>query len=153
MNSLELRVPPLALVIGVALLMWLLAETIPAWVFAMQAQSIISICLTSAGVLAVLAGASAFRKAKTTVNPMVPESSSALVTGGIYGMSRNPMYLGFLIMLAGWGVHLGSLPAICMLPVFVIYMNRFQIGPEEKALSAKFGDQYVNYMSRVRRWL
>lgn len=63
------------------------------------------------------------------------------------------MYLGFLLMLVGWGVYLSNLAALLLVPSFIVYMNRFQIMPEERALAAKFGAQYVAYMQEVRRWL
>lgn len=84
---------------------------------------------------------------------MKPDSASALVTGGIYKITRNPMYLGFLLILLGWTVFLSNLFAYALLPVFVIYMNRFQIVPEENALDTLFGNEYRFYKSKVRRWL
>jgi protein-S-isoprenylcysteine O-methyltransferase Ste14 len=84
---------------------------------------------------------------------MDPASSSSLVLSGIYKFSRNPMYLGFLLALFGWAVFLSNALAFVFLPAFIFYMNRFQIEPEEKALAGKFGQEFVDYKSRVRRWL
>jgi protein-S-isoprenylcysteine O-methyltransferase Ste14 len=84
---------------------------------------------------------------------MRPDASSAIVTGSVYRLSRNPMYLGFLLVLAAWAMFLSSLAAALVLPGFVGYMNRFQIVPEEQVLLKKFGPAYAQYMSRVRRWL
>jgi protein-S-isoprenylcysteine O-methyltransferase Ste14 len=122
-NALELRIPPVALVFIAALAMW------------------------------ALAGVAEFRRARTTVNPTTPQASSSVVDSGIYRRSRNPMYLGFLLALAGWAIQLGHLAALPVLPAFVLYMNRFQIAPEERALRAKFGAPYAEYTRRVRRWL
>ena len=94
-----------------------------------------------------------FRRAKTTVNPLRPDQASALVTGGIYRWTRNPMYLGMLLLLIGWACILSNGAALAILPLFVIYMNRFQIGPEERALRARFGAEFDNYCRNVRRWL
>jgi len=105
------------------------------------------------GALTCLAGVRYFRRAKTTVNPMKPESASALVASGIYRYSRNPMYLGFLLMLLGWALWLSNASALLLLPAFVLYMNRFQICPEERALLSLFGPDYMQYRARVRRWL
>jgi len=63
------------------------------------------------------------------------------------------MYLGFLLVLLGWALYLSHPLAFAFLPAFVVYMNRFQIGPEEKVMRAKFGAEYCSYVSSVRRWL
>jgi protein-S-isoprenylcysteine O-methyltransferase Ste14 len=76
-----------------------------------------------------------------------------VVTGGVYRISRNPMYLGFLLALAGWAVYLSNAAAAGLLPAFVAYMTQFQIKPEERALLAKFGSEFAQYTSRVRRWI
>jgi protein-S-isoprenylcysteine O-methyltransferase Ste14 len=94
-----------------------------------------------------------FRRARTTVNPTKPESSSVLVDSGIYRLTRNPMYLGFSLGLSGWAVMLSNMFAFLLLPIFILYMDRFQIEPEEKALAAIFGRQFAVYKTRVRRWL
>ena len=94
-----------------------------------------------------------FRRAKTTVNPLSPDQASALVVSGIYRWTRNPMYLGMLLLLVGWAFILSNWAALVILPLFVIYLNRFQIGPEERALQARFGAEFDNYRRRVRRWL
>ncbi|HEX6927780.1 MAG TPA: isoprenylcysteine carboxylmethyltransferase family protein, partial [Gammaproteobacteria bacterium] len=82
-----------------------------------------------------------------------PGRASALVVAGIYRRSRNPMYLGFALLLLALGIHLRSLSALLILPAFVLYMNRFQIAPEERALEARFGEEYNVYRQSVRRWL
>jgi protein-S-isoprenylcysteine O-methyltransferase Ste14 len=87
------------------------------------------------------------------VDPTRPDHASTIVTAGIYSLTRNPMYLGFLLILAAWAAWLGNLPACLALPVFVKYMNRFQILPEERFLGGKFGAAYDAYRLRVRRWL
>ena len=98
-------------------------------------------------------GIVSFVRARTTVNPMKPESSSTLIVSGIYGLTRNPMYLGLLLILIGWAVFISNILAFVVLPAFVIYINRFQIDPEERALASRFRDDFVQYASRVRRWL
>jgi protein-S-isoprenylcysteine O-methyltransferase Ste14 len=75
------------------------------------------------------------------------------VTTGVYRFTRNPMYLGFLLALIAWGIFLGNIVSALMPLLFVAYMNRFQISPEERALRARFGAPYVAYQSSVRRWL
>ena len=72
---------------------------------------------------------------------------------GLYRFTRNPMYLGMLTWLAGWGIYLGSLSPLIMLPVFIWVLTVQQIIPEETVLAEKFGDDYLAYKQKVRRWL
>jgi protein-S-isoprenylcysteine O-methyltransferase Ste14 len=72
---------------------------------------------------------------------------------GIYRISRNPMYLGFFLLLTGLAIFLSNVIAIVILPLFILYMNRFQIEPEERVLTYLFGQEFVDYKLRVRRWL
>ena len=83
----------------------------------------------------------------------VPERASALVERGIYRHTRNPMYLGLLCLLLGWTLALGQWAALLGPLVFVVYITRFQIVPEERVLLAHFGAAYDDYRQRVRRWL
>ena len=94
-----------------------------------------------------------FRRAKTTVDPTKPDSASSLVRTGIYRRTRNPMYLGFLLILTGCAAALANLTSFLILPAFVVYMNRFQIKPEERALASIFGDDFKAYYSEARRWI
>jgi len=84
---------------------------------------------------------------------MRPEKASSLVSSGIYKLTRNPMYLGLLLVLLAWAVFLSNALPFIFLPAFIIYINQFQIGPEEIALSSAFGQEFEAYKSRVRRWL
>jgi protein-S-isoprenylcysteine O-methyltransferase Ste14 len=153
MQRLELKVPPLALVLLVGGLMWWIAWAAPALGFAFPARLICAVGAIVIGLAVVGMGVFSFRRAKTTVNPMKPDSSSALVVTGIYRLTRNPMYLGFLWILLGWGIFLSNVLAFLALPVFVLYMNRFQIEPEERALTRLFGQTFVTYVNHVRRWI
>ncbi len=94
-----------------------------------------------------------FRSAKTTMNPMRPKNASQLVTSGIYRYTRNPMYLGLFCILTAFVIWFESPLNFGLLFVYVIYMNQFQIAPEEAALTELFGDEYEQYKSNVRRWL
>ena len=84
---------------------------------------------------------------------MKPGETTALVAVGVYKLTRNPMYLGMLLMLIGWAIFLSNVVAFAFLPVFVLYINRFQIEPEERVLALKFGSEFAAYQTRVRRWL
>ncbi len=150
---LELKIPPLLLVAITALLMWATARGVPSLEVAWPAQGVASILAAGMGVGALLWGVVSFHRAGATVNPMKPETSSRLVTSGIYAVTRNPMYLGFLLLLLAWALYLSHALTCLFLPVFVVYLNRFQIEPEERALMALFRDEFTAYASRVRRWL
>lgn len=152
-HALELKIPPLALVLGFALLMWLAATCAPGFKLGFPFQPIAAWVIGSSGIIICLLGVTAFKRAETTVNPTKPESCSSLVTSGIYRRTRNPMYLGFLLMLAGWAVAQANLMAFLALPAFVLYLNQFQIQPEERALTTIFGDEFKKYRSSVRRWI
>jgi len=152
-GGLELKVPPLALVVIVGALMWGVSYATPAFDFMPPANILLSMTLALIGAATCLSGVVSFRRAKTTVNPIKPDSASSLVVSEIYRYTRNPMYLGFLLVLLGWAVFLANLAALVLLPVFVLYMNRFQILPEERLLASRFARDYAEYRARVRRWL
>jgi protein-S-isoprenylcysteine O-methyltransferase Ste14 len=153
MSTLELKIPPLILAGVFAAVMWLLARALPALAFNFPGQAVIAIVLAAGGAMFVLAGVLQFRRAGTTVDPRTPQATRQVVTGGVYRLSRNPMYVGFALLLAGAGVQFGNLLALLLLPLFVVYMNRFQIEPEERALLQQFGEHYADYLRTVRRWL
>ena len=152
-NGLVLKLPPVALGAIVAALMWGASSATPAFDFRFPASLLSAAGLALLGAVICLSGVVSFRRAKTTVNPMRPDSTSSLVVSGIYKYTRNPMYLGFLLVLLGWAIFLSNLAAFTLLPVFVVYMNRFQIGPEERALGSLFAGEYQAYHARVRRWM
>ena len=153
MNALELKVPPLAIVLVLAGAMWFAARQLPSLAVTLPWRHGLAITISGVGILFLLAGIYAFQKAKTTLNPTTPNATSSIVASGVYRVSRNPMYVGFLLALTGWATFLSHPLSFLLLPVFVAYMNRFQISPEERALSAKFGDEYDTYKQGVRRWL
>lgn len=150
---LELKLPPLALAAVLAAAMWLVGRLAPALGFSYPGQWLVVTAAAVMGMLIGIAGVVAFRRARTTVDPRFPDRAEALVVGGIYRVSRNPMYVGTLLLLTAWALHVANLLAVLALPAFVLYLNRFQIVPEERALLAKFGRQYLAYQRTVRRWL
>lgn len=150
---LELKIPPVVVGLVTAGLMWLAAWAMPGYGLDIPQRRLIAQIVAAAGFAVAAWGVVAFRLAGTTVNPMKPESSSSLVVTGIYAFTRNPMYLGLLLVLLAWAIHLAHPAAFLVLPLFVLYMNRFQIQPEERALAARFGANFTAYASRVRRWI
>ena len=154
MAKLELRIPPLVVVVACAVVMWLFARALGPSPLRADARLAVAVVFAAVGVALALAGIREFRAARTTVNPLQPEQAAAMVTGGVYRFTRNPMYLGMFCLLAGWAAWLGRLtPFVVGLPAFVVYMNRFQIAPEERALERRFGQAFREYVVRVRRWI
>lgn len=96
---------------------------------------------------------SAFARAGTTINPVRIDAASSLVTGGIYRLSRNPMYVGLTALLAALAFWLGNAWLFVGPLAFAAFITRFQIIPEERVMQAKFGDAFTAYRRRVRRWL
>ncbi len=150
---LDLKIPPVVVVLVTGLLMWWAAWIMPEFGLDIPERVLIARIVAATGFLIALWGVVQFGQAGTTVNPMKPESSSRLVVSGIYAFTRNPMYLGALFVLVAWAIYLSHPAAFLCIPFYVLYMNRFQIGPEERALTSLFGPQFTAYASRVRRWI
>ncbi|MCO5100554.1 MAG: isoprenylcysteine carboxylmethyltransferase family protein [Burkholderiaceae bacterium] len=152
-DRIELVVPPPAVTLAVGVLMWGLARWLPQLDFGLPARGLLASALALAGVALVAACVLQFRSAGTTVNPTRPARASALVDRGVYRFSRNPIYLGDALILVGWGLWLANFASLAAIALFVVYLNRFQIEPEERALQASFGQAYDAYRARVRRWI
>jgi protein-S-isoprenylcysteine O-methyltransferase Ste14 len=116
-------------------------------------QTPLSVLALIAGTCLIAVSVALFIRARTTIEPTRPGRAAVLVVSGFNRISRNPMYLGMLLWLLAWALWLGNLPAFAGLPLFVLYMNRFQISLEERFLAEKFGQQYEDYRARVRRWV
>ena len=150
--NLQLKIPPLAVTLLFAGMVWLTAQA-GLGRFSLSGQGVLAALLFGAGLAVAALGIYAFGRAHTTVSPTRPEGASQLVTGGVYRVTRNPMYLGMALWLAAWAVLLGRFLGLVFIPLFALYLNRFQIVPEERVLLQTFGDTYRNYQARVRRWL
>lgn len=112
--------------------------------------SVIALVGVALGVL----GVRRFGSVRTTVDPHRIDTASTLVTGGIYRLTRNPMYLGLLLLSIGWGLRLGSAIGLAVgSGLLFAALTRLQIIPEERMLSRLFGTEYQDYRSRVRRWV
>ncbi len=151
MGWLACKLPPplLALLCG-----WGMAQLAPAWPqWPTGLRTVLILVLLLAAVLLEGDAVWAFVQRRTTISPLQPQRSSVLVVDGFYRFSRNPMYLGMLCLLLAWAVWLGQWLALAGPLVFVLWLNRFQIAPEEQALLARFGSRYAAYCRRVRRWL
>jgi protein-S-isoprenylcysteine O-methyltransferase Ste14 len=153
MQSLELKIPPPIIAVLIAFAMWGISLITPLLALSPTYRIPLAIAIAVVGGALAIAGTISFRQAKTTVNPLKPESTSSLVNSGIYQFTRNPMYLGMLMVLVAWAVSLSSIWSLFGLPAFFFYIDRFQIAPEEKALARLFGTDYAAYQTKVRRWI
>ncbi len=150
---LTLKVPPLLLAAGFACLAWLASVATPGLAVSPLAKGTAVGVFALSGLLLVAIAVRFFLRSKTSLNPLSPGSASSLATGSVYRFTRNPMYLGLLFLLIAWAAYLSNLFSLIVVFGFVVWMNRFQIVPEEKALESKFGGDYLEYKRRVRRWL
>lgn len=149
--NLDKRVPPTIVTLIFAAIIYLSAEYFYQFYFFYQVifsfiVALIGICILSVAIVQ-------FKQFKTTVNPLKPESASVLVTSGIYQFSRNPMYLGMLLLIIGLWINTGAILGFIILPSYVAYLSYFQILPEERAMKAVFSGDYEVYCQQVRRWL
>ena len=152
-SELETRVPPLIVLAVCAALAWALAAALPGRPLDWPLQGLLALLLLVFGIGLSLASKLAFQRADTTVNPMRPENVSALVTTGLYRWTRNPMYLGQATILLAWAVFVDRPWGFLVVPLFVAYITRFQIQPEEVALSRRFPGMYAAFCERTRRWI
>lgn len=149
----KLKIPPPVYTLLIAALMWFLHQWMPIAQWLHEPWNIIGLFTLAVGVSFDLWAIALFFKAKTTINPMKPDNSQELVDGGLYQYTRNPMYLGLLTNLLGFALWLGSVTPLLGLPLFVVLLTTQQIIPEEIILTKKFGQKYLDYKNRVRRWL
>ena len=113
----------------------------------------ISIFILSAGILIFINPVLQFIKSKTTVNPIQFEEVNKLVTSGIFKYSRNPMYLGMLMIVLSTSIFYLNIYSILTPLLFILWINKFQIKREEEFLIEKFGDEYLSYKKKTRRWI
>lgn len=153
MQNFETKIPAPVVAIVAGGIMKLYARTAQVSIDTSPVLAEVGIRLSQlSAVIALLAFAS-FGLARTTINPFDPSRASALVTGGIFRITRNPMYLSLLLLLIAYAVRLGSWVEWLGPALFAAYVTRFQIIPEERILAVKFGAAFLAYKSRTRRWL
>ncbi len=153
MKFLETKIPApvIALAAGACMKLYALSAQVAIDASPLLAAAGIHMAQVSA-LIALLAFAS-FKLARTTINPLDPSRASALVTGGIFRITRNPMYLSLLLLLVAYAMRLDAWPAWLGPALFALYVTRFQIIPEERVLAVKFGPQFLAYKNRTRRWI
>ena len=149
----QLRIPPPLVMLIAAALMWVLHRWLPLGQLIIRPWNYLALLPAVIGrVISVSAGGS-FRRARTSFDAFKPKEASSLVTDGVYRISRNPMYLGLVLMLIAWAIWLGTVSPWVVVALFVILMTITQIIPEEKALEEHFGETYLTYQRRVGRWI
>lgn len=153
MTWLEHKIPPPVVGVIVGLVMWGLSQLGSPLPISDPLRFAATALLVAVGLGFDVLGLLEFRAKRTTVNPLRPEKASALVDGGVYRITRNPMYVGMLCLLLGWAAFLAAPLALIGPVLFVLYITRFQIIPEERILRERFGEPYSAYAQRVRRWV
>ncbi len=146
------KIPPPVLLLLSGVAMWFVAHSEFAYAVSIPFLLIPAIVLAAIGAVISVRAVRQFKSVDTTINSLKPDTASSLVHTGIFSVSRNPMYVGLLFVLSGWAVWLGSLSNIAVLLAFMLFITELQIKPEEAALRKLFGEGYVAYCQRVRRW-
>ena len=152
-KKLELIIPPPGYAIIIGICMWLLNQYFPIASFIQSPWNKLGLVLIVSALTMDISSLYLFFKKHTTASPFTPKKASSLVTTGLYKYTRNPMYVGLLVVLTGYAIWLGSLSPFILIPVFYWLITTMQIKPEERILEEKFGQEYLDYKSRVRRWL
>lgn len=155
LRHLKLKIPPPVVLAVFGVAMYALAMLVPQASIRLHpfVRAPLVVVLGVVGVVVPLLAAWSFKRHRTTLNPLKPHESTAIVQTGLFRFSRNPMYLGMALLLAGWSVALSNALACLLWPGFVFYITQFQIKPEEAALRQRFGSAFERYMQRVRRWV
>jgi len=150
---LELLIPPPAVLAIFAIAVWLASRYAPLVDIPFPAQRMVAVIAMVMGVLVALLGVVEFKRARTTINPMAPGATTTIVSSGVYKISRNPMYLGLALVALGIAIWNSALSGYLLVGVFCAYLTRFQIIPEERVLLERFGAEFGQYRSAVRRWI
>lgn len=147
------RIPPPIILLLCGAAMWFIAASEFAYAISIPFSLTVAIALAATGVFISARAIRQFGAVETTMSPLKPDTASSLVNTGIFSKSRNPMYVGLLLVLSGWAVWLESLSNIAVLLGFVVLITELQIKPEEAALRELFGEEYEDYCRQVRRWV
>lgn len=149
----NLKIPPVLVFSICVALAWLTKFVASSFSYFSVLNDTVGYAFITIGFIIGLSGVIEFLKHKTTVDPTAPSKTKTIVSSGIYKFTRNPMYLGMAIGLFGIITFLGNALSLLTLVIFIWYMTQFQIKPEEEALKLKFGEAYLIYLKKVRRWI
>jgi len=150
---LKLKIPPPIYMLLLAGFMWLLNRYFPISAWLTQPWNQAGWALIALSFIPAMGAFWQFTRFKTTINPHHPEKASTLVTTGVYQFSRNPMYLNLFLLLMGWAIYLGSLSPLLLPLLFIWVITSQQIKSEEQVLEKVFGQEYLSYKQKVRRWV
>lgn len=152
-TRLDAKLPPPLVMLACGAAAWLAARLLPALAIDVPARRPLALVVALVALAIELAAAAQLSRCRTTISPLKPDTATHLVVAGPHRFSRNPMYVGQTLLLAAWALWLAHALAPLAAVAFVLYVTRFQILPEERALAAGFGDDRRAYRARVRRWL
>lgn len=146
-----MRVPPILLLIICFVFATVLAKILPIRSF--QVETWVAVTITLSGIAFLLLAVISFARNQTTVNPQSPNNTTKLVTKGVYRITRNPMYVGMILILLAYVLWLGELSAAFTVVIFFFLIDRYQIKLEERVLHNKFGKAFDDYLKIVPKWL
>jgi len=149
---LKLKIPPPLVALACGVLIWQLAALFGVET-AQPLRHNMALVIAATALAIDLSALVIFLRDRTTIDPRYPHKSSSIVSGGIYCYTRNPMYLGLVLLLTALMIWTGSLAGPLLIIAFVLYINHFQIRPEEQHLTDRFGREYLAYKEKVRRWI
>ena len=149
----KLLIPPPIQALLSAIMMCLISRYFTHANFSLNGINIFALIFLIIAVIIIILSMYKFRKIKTTISPLRPNKTSSLVKSGIYEYTRNPMYLGLLLMLFSIALFLKNFISFLIIPLFILFITKNQILPEEEALENIFGEEYRNYKNKVRRWI
>lgn len=145
------KIPPPIVTLFFGVCIYLSQELFPEFNF--EYFTILSYVSYFAGLSILILAVLLFRKQNTTVNPIKIDNASSLVTSGVFKFSRNPMYLGMVMILFGFALMFNLVGGILFVLLFMIYITKFQIRPEEEVMERLFGEDFIKYKHKVRMWL
>lgn len=146
-----LDIPPLWLAVAI-IVAWAQARFAPAGLsIASGATDLMSGLMIGGGAILILMAALEFRKSRTTIIPH--QQPSTLITSGIFARTRNPIYLGDALILTGFILRFDAVLSLILIPIFVWWIERHFIVPEEDRLRRMFRLEFARYEQKVRRWV
>lgn len=151
--GIALKIPPPLVFLAAIVATYGLKRLVPALRVDIGILMNIGLALAMLGMLLALLAVAEFLRQKTTVNPHRPDKTTALVTGGVFALSRNPMYLALALISAGTVLMQAAPIGLVFVAGAIWFITRYQIIPEESALSQTFGEDFAAYRTRVRRWI
>ena len=149
----KLLIPPPIQALLSAIMMCFISRYFTHANFSLNGINIFALIFLIIAAIIIILSMYKFKKIKTTISPLRPNKTSSLVKSGIYEYTRNPMYLGLLLMLFSTALFLKNLISFLIIPLFILFITKNQILPEEEALENIFGEEYKNYKKKVRRWI